>query len=296
MGKTALVTGGTGFVGSRLVRRLLGDDWNVHLITRPSSNLEAVGLSSPRLTAHHHDGTTETAIAAVRAARPDVVFHLAAYFRAQHAPSDVTPMLESNLLFGAQLLEAMAVAGVRSLVNTGTSWQHFKDRESDPVCLYAATKESFERLLAYYVETSGLKAVTLKLFDTYGPRDPRPKLFAMLKEAAERGLELEMSPGEQKLDLVFIDDVVAAYLAAAERLLAGKTAGAESFAVGTGRPRTLRDIVETFGRVTGRPVRAKWGAKPYRPREVMTPWTKGKPLPGWSAKTTLEEGIALSAG
>lgn len=293
MARTALVTGGTGFIGSHLVRRLLIEGWAAHLILRPDSRLATIEDVSSRVSIHRHDGTTDGLLEIMRAARPDVVFHLASYFRKDHAAADVSPLVESNLLFGLQLLEAMTANEVHGFVNTGTAWQHFQDQAYNPVCLYAATKEAFERLLRYYSETSPLKVVTLKLFDTYGPKDPRPKLFALLQAAAARGEELAMSPGEQLLDLVYVGDAVEAFLAAAERILSGKAAGIEDYAVTSSRAITLREIVETFGRVTGRPIKVTWGARPYRDREVMVPWRKGILLPGWHAKTSLEKGIRL---
>ena len=201
-------------------------------------------------------------------------------------------MVAANLQFPAELVEAMLRAGCRRLVNAGTAWQHFGDRPYSPVCFHAATKQAFEALLAYFVEVRGLRTITLKLHDTYGPRDERKKLFFLLDRAAKEGKPLEMSPGEQTLDLTYISDVVEAFRLAGRRLLEDKNESpGESYVVQSGRRTKLRDAVALYSRVTGKAVPIAWGGRPYRAREVMTPWTKGLTLPGWTPKVDLEEGI-----
>lgn len=227
----------------------------------------------------------------VSTVRPSVVFHLASLFLARHQPEDIGPLITSNVLFSTQLLEATAMAGCQCFINTGTAWQHFESRAYDPVCLYAATKQAFEQILAFYVNTTALRAVTLKLFDTYGPGDPRPKLFGLLQRTASEGGVLEMSPGEQQMDIVHIDDVVPAFAMAAERLLRGEGAKMETFAVSAGQTRSLKEVVETYRRVVSPNLQVRWGGRPYRPREVMVPWTGGVPVPGWAPRISLEEGL-----
>lgn len=291
--RIALVTGGTGFVGANLVRRLVRDGWETHVIVRPGSSLDMLSGVGQTIRVHVHDGSTEGLIEIIKLASPQVVFHLASLFLAQHTSQDIAPLIHSNLLFSTQLVEAMSVNGVRHLVNTGTSWQYFENKEYSPVCLYAATKQAFEAVLSYYVEVSALSAVSLQLFDTYGPNDPRAKLFTLLRKTARTGEALLMSPGEQWMDLVYIDDVLDAYLLAAERLLQDKVNRHEIYAVTSGQPVKLRDLVETYARITGQPLAVEWGARPYRPREVMVPWNKGEVVPGWQPQIELAAGIAL---
>jgi len=190
----------------------------------------------------------------------------------------------------------MAVHGVRLLVNTGTSWEHYGTPPVAPVNLYAATKQAFEAILHYYVEARGLRVVSLKLFDTYGPGDPRPKLFTLLRTVAANQEVLAMSPGEQLIDLVFIDDVIAAFVLAAERLRAEMVKGHECYAVSSGAPLKLRELVELYGRILGTPLPIEWGGRSYRQREVMVPWNTGAAVPGWHPKVALEQGIRRMEG
>lgn len=291
--RIALVTGGTGFVGANLVCRLVNEGWETHVIVRPHSDLSMLTDIVPAIQVHIHDGSTEQLIAIMQCASPQIVFHLASLFLAQHTPQDIAPLIHSNLLFSTQLVEAMSVSGVRYLVNTGTSWQHCENEDDNPVCLYAATKQAFEAILSYYVAVDQLAVISLKLFDTYGPDDPRAKLFTLLRKTARTQESLPMSPGEQWLDLVYIDDVVDAYLLATQRLLQHQVHGHEIYAVSSGKPIKLRDLVEIYGQIIAQPLAVEWGARPYRPREVMLPWNKGTVVPGWAPKITLAEGIAL---
>jgi len=200
-------------------------------------------------------------------------------------------LIRSNVLFGNQLLEAMKVSGVRFLINTGTSWQHYNNEDYNPVCLYAATKQAFEAILEYYVQACDIKAITLKLFDTYGPNDPRQKLFHLLNKAAMSGEPLDMSAGEQLIDLVHVDDVVDAYMIAAQRLLDGKVSVHEDYAVSSGCSLPLKELVALYSDATGWNVNVNWGARPYRFREVMRPWDKGRAIDGWRPKIALGKGL-----
>ncbi|MCP3873876.1 MAG: NAD(P)-dependent oxidoreductase [Desulfobacteraceae bacterium] len=287
---TALVTGATGFVGSHLARRLQHEGWDVHAIARQTSEKDRI-VSLKNITWHIHDGTTNGMRDIFEAARPDIVFHLAAMFITEHEIEHIEPLISSNILFGTQLLEGMRINNVNKLINTGTSWQHYKGNDYCPVNLYAATKQAFEALLKYYVETTDLKVITLKLFDTYGLDDPRPKLISLLKRVFETQETLSMSKGEQLIDLVYIDDVVEAYIVATERLMFVESNNVEEYAVSSKHPITLKAIVEYFEEVTDSKMPIIWGSRPYKNREVMNSWRTGESLPGWKPETTIKSGI-----
>jgi nucleoside-diphosphate-sugar epimerase len=288
MSRRALVTGATGFLGTHLSCALADNGWDVSALVLPLSDVERVDA---RVRLLQLDGTTACVIDAVKQGAPDVVFHLASVFTSEHLPDQVELLVNANILFGAQLLEAMSLAGVTALVNAGTSWQHFEGAEYDPVCLYAATKQALEDIALFYTNARGLRCQTLRMFDTYGPGDIRPKLFNLLNAASKARRVIDMSPGEQLLDLVHVDDVVTAFQVAAERALASRSGTNEAWAVSSGERMSLRQVVELWQTATQCALEVRWGGRDYRAREVMVPWI-GPTLPGWRARTTLDQGLA----
>lgn len=290
----ALVTGATGFVGSHLVQKLISENWTVHAITRPHSQLHQIEPLLTKITLHVHDGTGENLLAIVETVKPTVVFHLASQVLVEHRIEDIAPLLQSNLVFATQLVDAMVATQCYCLINTGTFWQHYDNKEYSPVCLYAATKQAFEVILPFYLETTPLKVITLKLFDTYGPNDPRPKLFNLLKQAIQNQTRLALSPGEQLMDLVYIDDVVAAYCIAANQFQYQPDSTHQSYAVSSRNLMSLKEVIAIYEQETNTQLPIYWGGKQYRQREVMIPWNQGEWLPGWQPTMDLRQGIRKS--
>jgi nucleoside-diphosphate-sugar epimerase len=280
MSPRALVTGGTGFIGRHLLRRLVADGWEVDaLLRRPDAELPA-GVGRHVVPAEIDD-----LIALVADLAPSTCFHLATEFRGVHVPADIAPMVSANVGFGTALAEAVSRAGSCTFVNTGTVWQHYDARPYSPVSLYAATKQAFTDVLAFYREVQELPVVTLEMTDTYGPDDPRVKLVAVLFRSAREGTPLELTDGTQLIDLLHVDDAVGALLATAAGE-PGSTYGASG-----GDTVSLRELVDRFQAATGLAVDARWGVRPARPREMTRPWMVSGPPPGWRPAISLEAGL-----
>ncbi len=288
-----LVTGATGFVGGHLIKRLLDERHEVHVLTRPATDLGIFGNDLDRIVSHRHHGTTKNMIDLVKRAQPDAAIHLASLFLGEHQSENIDDLIQSNVLLSTQLVEAMAVNDIELLINVGTSWQHYEDDDYNPVNLYAATKQAFRSILRYYVEVAALKVITLELFDTFGPNDRRGKLFALLDRIRESGDKLSMSPGDQQIDPVYIDDVSEAFVVALNRLRTGLVRNEEVYSIRSSTPIPLRELVAVYEEVTGSTLNIEWGGRPYRTREVMMPWSRGETLSGWSPKVSIREGIEI---
>lgn len=287
--KKVFITGSTGFIGSNLIKFLLTRYDEVHALVRQDSNL--INQNAENLHIHYYDGSISSIINSLRKSKPDIVFHLASLFISEHKSEDIPSLINTNVLFPTQLLEAMSIAGVRNVINTGTSWQHYKSSSYDPVNLYAASKQAFEAILQYYINAHSFRAITLKLYDTYGKNDKRLKLINILKKASDSRNVLCMSPGEQLIDLVHVDDVVNAYAIAAERLLDDSNVSCEEYKISSGNAQTLKSIVNIYCQVTNKKININWGGRKYRDREVMQPCHPGAPLPNWRPKISLYKGF-----
>ena len=289
--KRAIVTGATGFVGSNLCKYLIENNWEVSIISRPSSDYTNINCVLNKVQLFEYDGNVEKLISFFRKKEADVVFHLASLFIAEHESYEINQLVDSNIKFGLHILEAMKESSTKQLINTGTSWQHYHTNEYNPVDLYAATKQAFESLIKYYTEAESIRCITLKLFDTYGESDTRPKLINLLHKFADENKELNMSPGEQVLDLVHVDDVVKAFVKAYDILSSNCAVKFEQFGVASGRKIRLKDLIEIFEKVTSKKINVCWGGRGYRKREVMELWSGYNLLPDWECTITLEEGF-----
>lgn len=284
------VTGASSYLGTRLCRDLLADGWQVTAaLHRAPLRGDLKGILQAAV-----DDTQASWTSALAAAQPDVVVHLAARPGTEPAGDAVREQFRGNLETGVLLLEAMRAAGCRALVNTGTFWQLGDGTDPSPTCLYAVAKSAFELFVEHAVAAQGLRACTLILYDVYGEDDPRHKLLRQLTRAARTGETMDLTPGEQLVDLVHVDDVVRAYRLAIDRVTAPGAPHHTRHALSSGDRRPLRERVAQFARALGRPVPVRWGGRPYRDREVMKP-AGGPPLEGWSPRISPEEGLARAA-
>lgn len=291
-----LMTGITGFIGHHLGERLVNDGHEVYAIVRPTSKIDELSENLRRNVKFHvydKDNTVLDIITdlCVDDRRPDVVYHIAANCLNEHRFEDIQDLIQSNITFGTELLDAMVANNVYNFVNVGTMYQHFDDADYSPVNLYAATKECFEGIIKYYAEARNLKCIALHLFDTYGADDKRGKILGLLKKIADSGEALKMSPGGQLIDIVYIDDVIEAFVLAGKLLATCKYDYCGTYGVSSTRPIPLREVVKIFENVSGKKLSIEWGGRPYRAREVMVPWSSYKLLPGWTPKVSLAEGI-----
>ncbi len=294
-GPIILLTGGTGFVGSRLARRLLDEGFAVTVLAQVSSRLDQLARvgAIDDVTVARCGSAYDELPGIMAQARPDVVIHVASVSRGGKSAAELARMIDANITFPTLLLAAMRATGVRRFINTGTSWQMTAEDGYSPFNVYAGTKQAAEDLLQCFCAAGledGMAAVTLRLFDTYGPHDERRKIVDLIADAAQRGTKLAMSPGEQVIDLVHVNDVAAAFVAATRLLLADAVQGHAVYGV-SGERVTLRELAARIGEAMRRVPPIEWGGRPYRPREVMRPWQGFEHLPGWAPRIGLDAGL-----
>jgi nucleoside-diphosphate-sugar epimerase len=287
----ALVTGAGGFVGAHLCARLVADGWEVWGTVRPG------GFGPPGVQALPVDLTDPTALLrAVRAAEPDVAFHLAAA-RAKADPSERVVTAQVNAMSGLHLVEALP-GSCRAVVRVGSSTEYAAapgpmDEQTplQPRGFFGATKAAGSLLLAAAAAERGLRSAVLRAFQVYGPRDHPGRFVPTVLRVAREGGELPLTAAGQRRDWVYVDDVVEACLRAA---LADDLPAGAVLNVGTGVQTANEELVALAEQVTGRPIRTRVGAHPGRSWDTAS-WVAdvslARSLLGWEPPVDLREGL-----
>ncbi len=283
-----LFTGATGFIGTNLTQSL-SKKHELFALVRKSATI--VNIENFTTILKYESNTDLQKI--FEQYHFDGVVHLASLYLRHHHIEDIDLLIDSNVAFGTKILEACKQNGVKWFLNTGTFWQHYNNEKYNPVNLYAATKEAFEKMAKYYTETSNLIFVTLKLNDTFGPNDTREKIFNLWDKIAKTGETLDMSDGEQIMDICYIDDVVNAYDILINHLSSNDAYKLKNktFAVKSKERVSLKELAKIYEECTGKKLKINWGAKAYSKREVMIPWENGEKVPGWEPKFSLKDAI-----
>lgn len=283
----AVLTGATGYIGGRLLQRLLRDGWTLCAVVHPA-DLTALPEGVLRIEDPHNAGVLASALSAFA---PDAVFHLAASQDLADTPDASDTLIDTNLAFGGRVLAAARASQSRAFVAAGTYSSHADGTSAyAPQTLYAATKCAFGDLALHYRRNTELPTVILEFSDTYGPGDDRPKFMNLAASAARTRTRLDASPGEQILRPLHVDDVVSALVHAAHALLKGESLDPVHSVAGT-EPVTLKELVAALEQATALSVPIQWGARPYRSGEIMSPYA-GNGLPGWQPEIRLAVGLA----
>lgn len=258
------------------------DEHELHLLVRPNSNISEIGVDNIYVFTDDirelSDYLKDNAI--------DGIIHLASLYITEHKPEQVKDIVLSNIYFGTALLEACKLANIKWFLNTGTIWQNYNSPDySDlynPVNLYAASKQAFITMARFYSETTSIRFCTLKLCDTYGENDTRKKIFTLFGQIAKSGELLNMSPGEQKLDILHISDVVDGFVHLAT-LLNDRKNSRNEYVLSCGYQRSLKEWARLYEERNKVTLNINWGGREYRQREVMKPYV-GNILEGWNPK------------
>jgi UDP-glucose 4-epimerase len=283
--RRALVTGATGFIGSALCRRLVASGTAVHGVSRVS---RSTGDGIRWWQADLSEAGAANRI--VRQARPDVVFHLASHVSGDRGLGAVAPTLRDNLVTTVNLLTAAAEAGETRVVLAGSMEEPDRD-DPAPSSPYAAAKTAASAYARLFDQLYGLPVVNLRVFMVYGPgQQDGTKLVPYVISSLLRGEGPRLSSGRREVDWVYVDDVVAAFVAAGE----AEKAPGSTLDIGSGELVSIRSLVEQIAALVGGDVRPVFGALPDRPGErprdaEVEPSRK---TIGWEPSTPLDVGLA----
>lgn len=307
-GKRVLVTGAGGFIGSHLVERLLAEGARVRAFVRYNSRAD-VGLL--RLLPEELRTSLEVVAGDLRdwqAVRQtvwecEVVFHLGALISIPYSYHHPFEVAETNFMGTLNVLMACQYLGVKRLIHTSTSEVYGTARqvpihESHPLqgqSPYSASKIGADKLAESFYCAYNLPVVTVRPFNTYGPRQSARAVIPTIISPVLRHHDIRLGNLETTRDFTYVSDTVQGFLCA------GSTPGVEGgvFNLGTGQTIRIDDIAEKIVQKVGNPVAITVDPQRLRPEKsevlrLVSDNRQAREVLGWSPQVDLDEGLDLT--
>lgn len=289
-----LLTGATGFIGSHMLTAFIENGYQVIVLKQPESNAWRIEPWLDQVVVY----TTDDSITQIfEQHKISAIVHLATFYNKLDKEFEVRKMLESNVVFPATLLEIGVKRGVKAFINTGTFFEY--DRSAvlisektaiKPLNYYAKTKLAFEAILETYKEQISIN--TFRLFSPYGEMDNN-KLIPVVIQKGLNSEEVQLSSGGQKLDFLYIKDIVKAYTLSLERFVKSDFQPEyEVFNLGSGISTSIKEVVSIIEEKLGVSVRKHWGEQEnLNDLAVLADTTKASKILGWSPRFSIGQGI-----
>ena len=276
-GKKVLVTGADGFIGSHLAERLVALGADVRAFCLYNSNGSLGWLDSADAVVRRN---LDTRLGDIRDARfvesacvdVDTVFHLAALIAIPYSYTAPESFVDTNVKGTLNVLEGVRRAKCRRMVNTSTS-EVYGTPDSEPIrethplkaqSPYSASKIAADKICEAYHCSFGLPVVTLRPFNTYGPRQsPRAVLPTILLQLLSGRREIRLGDLSTRRDLTFVSDTVTGFIAAGE----AEGIEGEVIQLGTGRAVSISELVGIAAKAMAREVTVIRDPARVRPKE-----------------------------
>jgi UDP-glucose 4-epimerase len=296
-----LVTGGCGFVGSALVRRLVARECEVVVVDDLSlGSPENLGSSRDRVTLVQEDVAHD--LRPIFASfQPQAVFHLAALHFIPDCDADPARCLRVNADGTRAVLEATAALGQRVPVVLASSaavyapadWAHQEEDFLRPVDVYGYSKLWAEDLAAAFAARTGTAIGIARLFNVFGPGETNSHFIPSLICQLQAGDTVRLGNLESSRDYVFVDDVADALLRLATHCADGQSA---TLNIGSGKAYAGHEVLRALAGLTSPPADLAPTIDPDRIRRSDRPMLLANPalaqkLIGWAPRTSLLDGL-----
>jgi NAD dependent epimerase/dehydratase len=313
-GRTVLVTGSDGFIGSHVVEALLGVGARVRAFCLYNSFGSAGWLEeSDAFQAALTDGQAELVLGDIRdpelvdsaVTGSDAVLHLAALIAIPYSYVAPRSYVDTNITGTLNVLEAVRRHEVPRMVHTSTSEVYgtpdtIPITESHPLrgqSPYSATKIAADKMCEAFARSFGTPVVTLRPFNTYGPRQSaRAVIPTVLSQLLAGADQVHLGSVSPRRDFTFVADTCAGFLRAA---VADLEAG-ETVQLGTGTTHSIGEVVELCLQVTGSTAAVVTDEDRVRPagsevEVLLSDPARAKDRLGWAATVSLEDGLRRTA-
>ncbi len=298
MENSVLVTGGAGFIGSSLVRKLLKIDYSVIVLDNFVNGDKANLQDHQNLTIIEGDITSSEDIKKCLITNPEYVVHLAAYHFIPFCDSHPAETIRVNTYGTQNLLEVISqqnnkikkiICASTAAVYPPTEAKCREDDKSGPIDIYGISKVSGEEVVNLFNKRTEIPSINARLFNAIGPRETNPHLLPDIIEQLQKGnLDIHLGNLIPKRDYIYVDDISDGII-----VLMKSKVNYGNFNIGTGNAHSPKEIIDIIGKVTNKkyniisvPERQRSGDRPF----LLSDNSKLSSL-GWKCNYTITEAI-----
>ncbi len=303
--KKVFITGAGGFIGSHLTEALLQRGAHITALIHYNSRDNHGWLEE--LSGQNH-AALQVILGDVRDASTmrkliagqEIIFHLAALIGIPYSYMAPAAYVETNIKGTLNILQAGLEARVEKMVHTSTSEVYGtalytpidEKHQLQGQSPYSASKIGADKLVESYCKSFSLPVVTVRPFNTYGPRQSARAVIPTIICQALRGTEVGLGSLDPVRDMTFVDDTVTGFIAAAET----DNLSGETINLGTGRGVSIQELVDMIAALLKREINIIADQERTRPAEsevlkLLSCADKARRLMNWEAKTSLEDGL-----
>ena len=304
-GKNVLVTGAGGFLGSTLTQQLIEAGANVRAFVRYNSRGDSGLLKL--LPAQHLKNVEIIAgdlrdLPAVQNAveQVEVVFHLGALIAIPYSYVHPVEVAETNIMGTINVMTACLQKDAR-MIHTSTSEVYGtalrvpidEDHRLQGQSPYSASKIGADKMVESYYRSFGLKVVTVRPFNTYGPRQSARAVIPTIITQVINSDVIHLGNLDTRRDFTYVTDTTAGFIAAAQK----EGLEGETFNLGTGTEVSIAALVEKIIRISGKKVEVVIDQQRLRPEKsevmrLLSDNSKAKKMLGWEPMVNFDEGLA----
>lgn len=285
-----LITGGTGFLGSKIVQLLLKNNYKVFLFARQSSNFIRLEKNIDHKNLNIiYDKDLDTIFSNAKISH---IIHTATCYGRNN--ENLTEIIATNYFLPLMLLEKGVANGVCSFINADTFFNtaiKFTHNEGS----YVKTKKDFSDLAISKLKNTNTKFLNLKIEQMYGPGDSSKKFIPTIVNDLKTKEKICFTSGYQRRDFVYVDDVAKAFL---QSIKNNKKCGiTEEFGIGTGLSLSIREVSYKLKLILNSHAELKWGVLPLRKNEITdskADLTNNYKI-DWKSKINVYQGFLLIA-
>ncbi len=294
--KTVLITGGNGFIGANLARKLLTLGYNVNLLTH-NTDFSRLKGTEDKISIHRLDIRDKALTDLIIKISPSYIFHLATYSSYRNQ-SDVKEMADIAINGTLNLLLATRNIPYQLFVNTGSSSEYgFKNKpmkETDllePISFYAAMKAGQTHLCNTFSFQYDKPIVTIRPFSVYGPYEKEDRFIPTVIRSLILGESIKLTEGNQRRDFIYVDDLINIYTTALDK---GMKLKGNILNAGSGKEYTNDEVVDILFKIAGKKVSIEKGKFPKRMWDTphwLADISKTEKVLNWKPKFSIEKGL-----